>query len=66
MEEKKPVRLGPWAMVALAVAILIVALNSDPVGDTLVRVFGQDADRLAINITIVIVLMVYLFISKKK
>lgn len=66
MEEKKPVRLEPWAMVALAVAILIVALNSDPVGDTLVRVFGQDADRWAINITIVLILIAYLFVSKKK
>jgi len=64
MEEKKPFQFKPWMLVALAVAVLLLVFNFDPVGDTLEKAFGQGADKWAINIVLV-ALIVYTFIKKK-
>ena len=64
MEGQKPFEFKPWMWVVLPVALLLVVFNFDPVGDGLKRIFGHGADRWAINI-VLIALIVYAFVKKK-
>lgn len=64
MEKEKPFQFKPWMLVVLVVAVLLLVFNFDPVGDILEKTFGQGADRWAINIVLV-ALIVYTFIKKK-
>jgi len=64
MEEQRSLRFKPWMWVALLVVFLLIVFNFDPVGDGLEKIFGKGADRWAINITL-IALIIYTFIKKK-
>ena len=50
MEENKPFQFKPWMLVTLAVAVLLLVSNFDPVGDTLEKALGQGADKFIINL----------------
>jgi len=64
MQENKPFVFKPWMLISFAVAVLLLVFNFDPIGDTLKNIFGQGADKWAINI-VLIALIVYTFIKKK-
>lgn len=64
MEEKKPFEIKLWMLISMAVAALLLVFNFDPIGGGLEKAFGQGADKWAINI-ILVALVVYSFIKKK-
>lgn len=58
------VTFKPWVWVVVLVGLLLIVFNVDPIGDGLKKVFGQGADRWAINIML-IALIIYAFVKKK-
>lgn len=57
-------RILSISVITYVVAVLLVMLNADPVGDAIEKAFGKGADRWAINI-IFVTLLIYVF-SKRK
>ena len=53
-----------WLITVLIIAVVLTVFNIDPVGDALVKQFGEGADKWAINIFLVAVIA-YLFLKKK-
>ena len=64
MAEQKPFEFKSWMLIAALVAILCIVFNFDPVGQGLVNAFGKGADRWAINI-ILVSIIIYAFAKKK-
>ena len=60
-------KMKPWMWVLLLIAALLLIFNFDPVGQMLNNAFGNGADKWAINI-VVIALIIYSFVvgTKKK
>lgn len=50
MSEQRQTFFKPWMWMLLVVAISLLALNYDPVGDILENMFGKGAKQWAINI----------------
>ncbi len=65
MDEKKLSKLW-WVWLLLAVGILLTIFNFDPIGDGLEKVFGKGADKWAINIILIGMIIYVTFFSKKK
>ncbi|HOR57691.1 MAG TPA: hypothetical protein PLV82_03400 [bacterium] len=66
MNEQKPFEFKPWMWISLIVAALFLVFNFDPVGDGLEKIFGKGADKWAINITLIGMIIYFTFFGKKK
>ncbi len=65
MDEKKLPTLW-WVWLLLAIGLLFTIFNFDPIGDGLERAFGKGADKWAINLIIIGMIIYVSFFSKKK
>ena len=61
----EPFKMKLWMWVLLLIAALLLAFNFDPVGKMLNNAFGNGADKWAVNIMI-IALIIYSFIAGAK
>lgn len=68
METKTPAPfvLKPWMLILMAVAVLLVLFNVDPVGDWLEKTCGEGADRLGITLVSIGLIVYGVFFAKKK
>jgi hypothetical protein len=64
MTQERRFHFAPWMWFFLVLAFLLAVFNVDPVGDFLEKSFGKGADRWAINI-IILVLILLTFRKKK-
>ena len=58
--------MKPWMWLLLAVALLLVLFDIDPVGDNLNKMFGKHAAQMAINFILIAIAGYLLFKNKKK
>jgi hypothetical protein len=58
-------RIKPWVLVLCLIALSLVVFNYDPIGDVLNKTFGKGADKWAVNIVIV-ALIIGTFFRRKK
>ncbi|MBI1866515.1 MAG: hypothetical protein HYS02_01980 [Candidatus Staskawiczbacteria bacterium] len=66
MNEEK-FEMKPWMWILTIIAVLLLFFNIDPVGDILNNAFGKGADRWAINIvTIGLIIYILGLVIKKK
>lgn len=66
MDQKKPFEIKLWMVALFAVGVLCLLFNFDPIGNGLDQVFGKGADKWAINIIIVGLIIYLTFFGKKK
>jgi hypothetical protein len=55
-----------WMVPAVLVALVLVSLNLDPVGDWLVQTFGKGADKHVVNLALVVLILDGIFFRKSK
>mgnify|MGYP001591864769 CR=1 FL=1 len=59
-------KMKPWMWVLLLIAALLLVFNFDPVGKALNNAFGNGADKLAISIVVIALIIYFLVVTKKK
>jgi len=62
----EPFKMTWWMWVCLSIAILLLVFNFDPVGDMLENAFGKGADKWAINIIVIALIIYTFFVGAKK
>ena len=62
----KSFKMTWWMWVCVSIAILVLVFNFNPVGDVLEKAFGKGADKWAINIILVALIIYSYFVGVKK